>query len=179
MTRIFRSLPDARKKPLLKAAYWTVKTFLPLARLEARTFLPPAEAILARKPWTFAWERFFGWNVIFIIDYLLSSSFESFKDKTRCELYVFFGIKSSFFLYIKVFCSCQRKPSGRAHPFSWIQSVFQLFFQSLFRPSFHTYKHIINMIFTLFQPKPPLYQHFVKNLLKIRCQFHSSFSTIQ
>ena len=50
--------------------YWTVRTFLPLARLADKTFLPPAVAILARKPWTLAWDLFFGWYVIFIIVYL-------------------------------------------------------------------------------------------------------------
>ena len=47
-------------------------TFLPFALLAARTFLPPAVAILALNPWTFALERFFGWNVIFIDIHLLS-----------------------------------------------------------------------------------------------------------
>lgn len=47
--------------------FYAVNFFLPLALLAARTFLPPAELILARKPWTFARWRFFGWKVIFAI----------------------------------------------------------------------------------------------------------------
>ena len=67
--------------------YWTVRTFLPLARLADKTFLPPAVAILARKPWTLAWDLFFGWYVIFIIIYLQFVLRKIFrKQKTSWEI---------------------------------------------------------------------------------------------
>lgn len=46
--------------------------FLPLALLAARTFLPLDVLILLRNPWTFALCLVLGWNVIFMVNSLLS-----------------------------------------------------------------------------------------------------------
>jgi len=44
------SVPEIKESHLKEVAYFTVRTFLPLALLADKTFLPPAVAILARKP---------------------------------------------------------------------------------------------------------------------------------
>ena len=46
--------------------YAYANTFLPFARLAAKTFLPPFVAILARNPWTLL-STFFGCHVILLI----------------------------------------------------------------------------------------------------------------
>ena len=45
---------------LMHLRLYAQRTFLPLARLLARTFLPPLVAILARKPWTLLLCLFLG-----------------------------------------------------------------------------------------------------------------------
>ena len=80
---------------LLKHHY-AERTFLPLALLAWRTFLPPFVLVLLRKPCTFDLCLFFGWNVIFICqtppslpDLYLSwvSIIPPFFEKTSLQLY--------------------------------------------------------------------------------------------
>ena len=57
--------------------------FLPFNLLAAKTFLPPFVLILALNPWTFALERFFGWNVIFIGK--APPSYSNFRYSHACQ----------------------------------------------------------------------------------------------
>lgn len=57
-----------KKKPLIVSVAYAERTFLPFLRRAARTLRPFFELMRARKPWTFARLRVFGWNVRFMVE---------------------------------------------------------------------------------------------------------------
>jgi len=76
--------------------YAYANTFLPFARLAAKTFLPPFVDILARNPCTLL-STFFGCHVILLIIRFLLRSFSTYRSQyMRRDNFSFFRIRQSY-----------------------------------------------------------------------------------